>query len=175
MSSRTDPPQITQRNSHPARLLRNESGNALVELVVLVAILGVPLLLGTAEIGLMVYDSIEISNAARVGTAYAMQSSTFASNTSGIVTAAQADASDFGTRLAVTPLVYYACSNNITGTQYTGTNAQANATSACAGGTNHPIQFVQVTTSITITPPIHCPGLPTSFPITSSSVAEVEQ
>jgi Flp pilus assembly protein TadG len=175
MISRATLSQTILSKSRRGRLLCCESGNALVELTVLVAILGVPLLLGTAEIGLMVYDSIEISNAARAGTAYAMQSSTFASNTSGIITAAQADASDFGTRLTVTPLVYYACSNSITGTQYTGTNAQANATSACVGGTNHPIQFVQVTTSITITPHIHCPGLPTSFPITSSSVTEVQQ
>ena len=171
----TDTPPITRGTSRRLRFVQNESGNALVELVVLVAILGVPLLLGTAEIGLMVYDSIEISNAARAGTAFAMQSSTFASNTPGIITAAQSDASDFGTRLTVTPLVYYACSNNITGSQYTGSNAQAAATSACVGGTNHPLQFVQVTTSITITSPIHCPGLTTSFPITGSSVMEVEQ
>jgi hypothetical protein len=125
--------------------------------------------------GIMVYDSIEISNAARAGAAYAMQSVTYAANTSGIIAAAQAEASDFGTKLAVTPFIYYACSNAITGTQYTGANAQTNAKSACTGGTNHAIEFVQVTTSITITAPIHCPGLTQTFPMSSSSVTEVEQ
>ena len=158
-----------------AGLCAEESGNALVEMAMIFAFLGFPLLLGTAEMGILVYDSIEIYNAAHAGSAYAMQSIVYAANTPGIITAAQAEASDFGNRLAVTPVTYYACSNAIAGTQYSGASAQANAILACTGGTNHAIEFVQVNTSITVTAPIHCPGLPLTFPMGSSSVMEVEQ
>jgi Flp pilus assembly protein TadG len=158
-----------------AAALAEESGNALVELVLIFAIFGMPLLLGTAEMGVLVYDSIEVSNAAHAGSAYAMQSLGYSENTAGIIAAAQAEASDFGTRLAVTPLLYYACSNAIAGTQYTGANAQAAANAACTGGNNHAIEFVQVTASITVTIPIHCLGLAQTFPLSSSSVMEVEQ
>lgn len=155
--------------------LRCESGNALVELAVIVAFLGVPLLLGTAEMALVVYESIEISNAAHAGAAYAMQSLTYASNTTGITSAAQDEAPDFGTSLSVTPATFYACSAAIDGTRYTGTNAQTSATNACTGGSNHPLEFVQVNTSAVVTPPIHLPGLTSSFTLTGCSVMEVEQ
>ena len=157
------------------RGLRDESGSALVELAVVVAFLGIPLLLGTAEMASLVYDSIEISNAANAGSAYGMQSLTFASNTSGMTTAAQTEASDFGTALSVTPTSYYACSSAVGGTQYTGTNAQSNATAACTGTGNHALEFVKVTTSASVIPSIHWIGLPASYTLTGSSVSEVEQ
>lgn len=157
------------------RGLGGESGSALVELAVVVAFLGIPLLLGTAEMASLVYDSIEISNAANAGAAYGMQSLTFASNTSGMTTAAQNEASDFGAALSVTPTTYYACSSAIGGTQYTGASAQSNANAGCTGTGNHALEFVQVKTSASVTPSIHWLGLPSSFTLTGSSVMEVEQ
>jgi hypothetical protein len=56
-----------------------------------------------------------------------------------------------------------------------GSNAQANATAACTGGTNHALEFVQVNTSVIVTPPVHLPGLSRTFTVTGSSVMEVEQ
>jgi hypothetical protein len=123
----------------------------------------------------LVYDSIEISNAANAGAAYGMQSLTFASNTSGMTTAAQNEASDFGAALSVTPTTYYACSSAIGGTQYTGASAQSNANAGCTGTGNHALEFVQVKTSASVTPSIHWLGLPSSFTLTGSSVMEVEQ
>ena len=155
--------------------LRGDSGNAMIELALVMSFLGVPLLVGTSEIGTIVYDSVEISNAAHAGALYGMQSLTYASNTSGMTTAAQDEAADFGSALSVTPSSYYACSLAVNGTKYTGTNAQSNATTACTGGTYHALEFVQVLTSTTVTPPIHAPGLPTSFTLTGTSVMEVEQ
>jgi len=154
---------------------RGEAGGALIELALAVSVLGVPLLLGTAEMGLVVYDSIEVSDAANAGAMYGMQSPTYATNTSGMTTAAQADAADFGARLNVTPAWYYVCALAVGGTQYTGANAQANATAACTGAGNHALEFVQVNTSATVTPAIHCPGLPQSFTLTGQSAMEVEQ
>ncbi len=65
------------------------------------AFFGTPLLLGSSLLALMVYDSIEISNCAHAGAMYAMMSSTFAGDTTGIQNAAQADASDFGSNVNV--------------------------------------------------------------------------
>jgi len=157
------------------RSLRGEQGNALVELALVFSCLATPLLIGTVDMGFVVYDSIEVTNAAHAGALYGMQSSTYAANASGITTAAQTEATDFGTALSVTPTTYYACSLAIGGTHYTGTNAQSNATTACTGGTNHALEFVQVDTSITVTPPVHLAKLASSFTVTGTSVMEVEQ
>ncbi len=154
------------------RLLRDESGNALIELALMTAFIGVPLLLGTMETGFLVYDSIEISDAAYAGALYGMQSATFAAESSTIISTAQAEAADFGTALSVTPTAYYACSLAISGTQY---STQAAANSACTGGTNHALEFIQVTTSATVTPIVHCPGLAKTYTLTGTSTLEVEQ
>jgi len=155
--------------------LRDDSGSALIELAFIFALLGVPLLAGTAQMGLLVYDSIEVVNAAHAGALYGMQSLTYAANTSGIQSAAQNDATDFGTGLSVSPSTYYACSNAIGGTQYSGLTAQASANTACTGSGNHAIEFVQVNTSVTVTPAIHCPGLPASYTLRGTAIMEVEQ
>jgi hypothetical protein len=121
--------------------------------------------------GGMTYESVEISNAAHAGASYGMISSTFAANTQGIISAAQGEASDFGTGLTVTPTVYYACSNSIGGTQYT---TQTAAASGCSGS-GHSLEFVQVITSGTVTPAIRCPGLPASYTLKGVSVMEVQE
>jgi Flp pilus assembly protein TadG len=157
------------------RGLKGERADSLVELAVFFAFLGLPLLAGMGELGLLVYDSIEISNAANAGAMYGMQSQVFAQSSSGIIGAAQAEASDFGTSLSVVPATYYACSTSLGGTQYTGTNAQSNAKSACTGGSNHALQFIQVGVSVVVTPAVQCPGLPNTFTLTGSAVMEVEQ
>jgi Flp pilus assembly protein TadG len=172
---------LSQRQWPASRLwtrckgLRGDRGSALIELAFIFAILGVPLLAGTAQMGLLVYDSIEVVNAAHAGALYGMQSLTYASNTSGIQTAARNDATDFGTALTVSSSTYYACSNAIGGTQYTGTNAQSNANTACTGSGNHALEFVQVNTSASVTPAIHWPGLPSSYTLRGTAVLEVEQ
>lgn len=156
------------------RELRGERGDALIEVALICAFFASPLLLGTGEMGFVVYDSIEISNAAHAGSLYGMQSVTYAADTAGMRTVAQAEATDFGAGLTVTPTAYYACSSAVGGTQYTGSNAQSNANAACTGGNNHALQFVQVRASATVTPMIHCPGLPSSFALSGTSVMEVE-
>jgi len=157
------------------QIIRSEDANSLVELALIISFLGIPLLLGTTVMATVIYGSIEISNAAHAGAVYAMQSSTFAANTSGIIDAAQSEAADFATALAVVPTTYYVCANSITGTQYTGSNAQSNATTACTGGGDHAVQFVQVATSAVISPRIHMPGLASTYTVKGVSVMEVEQ
>jgi Flp pilus assembly protein TadG len=155
-----------------ARLWREESGNALVEMAMCVSFIVMPMLLGTVALGCMTYTSIEVSNAAHAGAMYGMMSSTFAANSSGITSAAQNEAADLGTNLSVTPTVYYACASAVGGTQY---SSQSAASSACTGGSNHSLEFIQVVTSTTVTSPIKCPGLPSTYTLVGTSVMEVEE
>lgn len=158
------------------RHLRGERGDALIELAVLFSVLGVPLLLGTVQMGFLVYDSVEISNAANAGVLYGMQDSTHAASSAGITTAARAEAADFGANLTVTRSTFYACTNNVSGTQYpTGSYTQPQAQSHCSGTGNVALEFVQVIASSAVTPAIHCPGLPASYTLTDTAVMEVEQ
>jgi len=157
------------------RALRCDRGSALVELALVVGILGVPLVLGTAQIGSLVYDSIEISNAASAGALYGMQSSTFAADNTGMIAAAQAEAADFGAKLSATPTAFYVCALAVGGTRYIGANAATNAAAACTGASNHALEFVQVNTSAMITPVIHLPVLPQTFTVSGSAAMEVEQ
>jgi Flp pilus assembly protein TadG len=160
------------------RVLSGESGSALVELALVVAVLGVPLLLGTAQMGVLVYDSIEVSDAANEGALFGMQNSTDAADTTDITAAARKDAPDIGTNganLGVSTNPYYVCALAVGGTQYTGTNAATTAAADCTGTGNHALEFVQVSTSVTITPFIHCPGLPASFPLSGQAAMEVEK
>jgi Flp pilus assembly protein TadG len=151
-------------------ILRSDSGSAMVELALVVAVLGMPLLVGTAQMGALIYDSIEVSDAANAGALYGMRSSTFAASSAAITTAAQADAPDFGTHLGVTPTAYWVCALAVTGTQYS-----SSSSASCTGTGNHALQFVQVNTSATVTPPIHWPGLPATYTLTGQSAMEVEQ
>lgn len=155
--------------------LADESGSALLELTLVVALLGMPMLLAVGEMGSLVYASAEIENAAHAGALYGSQSATFASDTAGMISAAQTEASDFGVLLVVTPLTYYACASAVGGTQYIGINAQANAKAACTGTNNHAVQFVQVSVTLQVTPLIRCPGLLTTITLNGSSVMEVQQ
>ena len=155
------------------RRLRDSNGNASIELALAFSVFITPLMIGTTEVAFLVYDSIEVSNAATAGAMYGMISSTLASNTSGIQAAAQAEASDFGTGLTVTPTVYYACSAAVGGTQYT---TQVAAAAACpANASNHYLEFIQVNSSATVTPPMRVPGLPTSWTLRGQSVMEVQE
>lgn len=154
-------------------ILRGNEGSAFVELALLVSFFGAPLLMGTAETGFMLYDSIEVENAAHTGAMYGMMSATFAADSSGIQSAAKEEAQDLGSNLTVTPTTYYACSAAITGTQYT---TQAAATAACSGAGNHGLEFVQVVATATVPLPIRVTGiLPSSVTLSNTSVMEVEE
>lgn len=154
-----------------ASRLRDESGSALVELAVTLSIVGVPLLLATAHFAILLIGSIEVANAAHAAAEYGMQSATFAGDTSQMQTEAQID-SGMGTNLVVTPTIFYACSAAIGGTHYT---THAAAVTACTGGTNHPLEFIQVVASSAITPGVKVPGFPDTVTVSSTSIMEVEE
>ena len=153
--------------------LRDNAGNAALEFAFAFGIFGTPLLLGTSELALLIYDSIELSNSAHAGAMYGMISSTFAADSTGIQKAAQAEAADFGTMVTVTPTSYYACSDALDGTQYANEAAASAVCPANAG--NHYLQFVKVVSSMSINPPVTCPGLPKTWTVSGTSVMEVQE
>ncbi len=155
-----------------ARRLAEETGSALIETAVVLWLLGVPLFLGTIYSSVLLCNYIDITNAAHAGAIYAMRSSTFADDTTGITAAARADASHVGTNLEVTSSVYYTCSDAQDGQQYA---TQAAADAACSGGSTHSLEFVQVVASAPITPPATFPGMPRSMTLSSTSAMEVEE
>ncbi|MGD0729683.1 MAG: hypothetical protein ABR956_00360 [Terracidiphilus sp.] len=155
------------------RELRDDSGNAVVELALVVSFFGAPMLFATVDLSTLFFDSIEISNASHSAAMYGMQSASYASQTTTMTTIAQADASDFASaNVSVTPTIYYACSNAQGATQY---NTNSAATSACTGSGNQPLEFVQVVVSAPVTLPFTCCGLPTSNTLSSTSVMQVEE
>jgi hypothetical protein len=144
----------------------------MVELGLMLAVLGLPMLLATSYFGVLLLDQIEISNAAHAGAMYGMTSSTFAEDASNIVAAAQAETNRFASTLNVSSNIFYACSNAIGGTQYA-TQTLANA--ACTGGTSHSLEFLSVTASASVTPLGSFPGFAKTITVSSTSVMEVEE
>jgi hypothetical protein len=164
--------QIRSAVSWLRRAAAQESGSALIELALSLSLFGLPLLLGTIYTGVLAFDNIEIANAAHAGALYGMQSSTYASDSAGIIAAAQAEAPDFGTAMSVAPVIFYACSSAIDGTQY---STQTAATTACTGGFNHALEFIQITASYTATPFARIAGMQKAVTVSSVSVMEVEE
>jgi len=161
-----------RRSANPARcgLLRGEGAGSLVEVALFVSILVPPILLGVADMGMVIYYSIEISNAAHTGALYGMPTSVDAANTAGITTAAQAEAHDFpSAKVTVTPTTYWVCNTAQGGTTYA---TSAAATSPCSPA--YPLEFVKVVVSAPVTPPFHCCGIPASITLSSTSIMEVE-
>ena len=152
-----------------------ESGDAIIELALVIGFLFVPVILGLTDMGTLMYGYTEISSAAHAGAMVGMPNSTDASSTnSAITTAARAEASFFpSSSVTVTPTPYWVCNTAQGGTQYTGTNAQTNANAACTSP-EYALEFIQVTVSAPLTLPFHCCGLPASTTLTSTAVMEVE-
>lgn len=153
------------------RDLRGDTGEAIVELVLIVCFFFVPLILGTTDMATLVYDSIEISNAAHAGAMAGMLNSAQAEDNSTMTSAAQGEASDFlPENVAVTPSVHYACNNAQGGTQFTTLSA---ANLACTAP-SYAIEFVQVAVSAPAALPFHCCGIPATITLNSESVMEVQ-
>lgn len=149
----------------------DETGSALIELAISLSVFGIPLFLGTIYAGVLLFDSIELANAAHAGALYGMQSSTYASDSTGITAATQAESPDLGAAIGVTPTVFFACSSAIDGARY---STQTDAASACTGS-SHPLEFIQVTATYSATPFARIAGMQQTVNLTSTSVMEVEE
>jgi hypothetical protein len=149
------------------KALLGESGASLVEVSLVIGILAPALLLGTAGAAGFVYASIEVSNAAHAGAAFAAQyyigSSDTALPTSAQVTAAvQNDAPELNAVLK--------SGTTLTVTMATGCNGGAanagNTIPTCSTGV---LPYVQVTAQATIVPFTAYIGLPNSLAMSSQA------
>jgi len=158
--------------------LRNDRGSAFVELALVLPLLTL-VLIGAAELGRMAYFAIEVSDAARAGVAYGAQSTSTAPDATNITIAAKAAAPDLPSTLLVTTNDPCVCETltTSTGTVVTTpiplTNCGATpapnppvssyCSSPTAGTTNIIVNYVQVSTSATISTMFNYPGIPNSF------------
>jgi hypothetical protein len=147
--------------------LIGDTGQGLVELALTLPLL-ILILMGAAEFARFAWAAIETANAARAGVQYGAQNQIFASDNAGMQTAALNDGVNLS-GLTATPSHSCACSS---------APSTAIACSSAASNCASPamvIEYVQVTTSATIQPLYHWPGLPTTFTASGSAIMQVEQ
>lgn len=148
--------------------LLDDGGQSLVEFALTMPLF-ILILIGMAEIARVAWASIEVSNAARAGVQYAAQSTTSAQDTTGIGLAVSNDGTNL-TGLSMKSTSYYCtCS-----TAPNSTIACIGALATCPSPATI-LHFVQVTTSATVSPLFHYPGLPSTFNLQGYAQMEVEQ
>jgi len=160
---------------------RGEEGNSIIELSVVLYFFLIPLLLGVTGAGILVYDSIEVAQAAHEGASYASQAyrakGYFTSAAiSNVTTFAEGAAPNIPASAwtAATNPVTVACGCAAAGSsaQVTG-SCSTGAAIACASGT--PILFVTVKTQANVTPLVSLKtlGFPATIPLYGSSTFEL--
>jgi hypothetical protein len=153
--------------------LQEDKGQAFVELALVLPIF-ILLLVGAAEIGRLAYASIEVSNAARAGVAYAAQNHTTAQDATNIQLAATSDAPNL-TTITATPT--YSCSCESTAGVFTAPG-DCSGISTAAGSCPSPsriVLYVQVTTSAPMNTMFHYPGIPNSITLRGFASMRAEQ
>jgi Flp pilus assembly protein TadG len=154
--------------------VHDDNGQAFVELALVLPML-IVLVVAGAEIGRLAYVGIEISNAARAGVAYAMQSHGFASDSAGIIAAAKRDAPNIP-NLIVAPITLTCYCETSAGV----TTSFASCDPAVANTTTCPspsviVEYVQVNTSATVDTQFHLPAIiPNSVTLQGKSIMRVE-
>ena len=140
-----------------SRVRQDRSGQALAETALVIGFILLPLLIGTADLVRVFRASIAVSNAAKAGAQYAVQTGFTAQDATGIQNAASAEAPN----LTVTATASYSCvcSNG---------NSSTCLNSDCS--TSHLEQTVTVTTTASVTPLIHLPALPTTYNLSGRAI-----
>ena len=145
-------------------LLRGSTGGSIIEIALMVPVFAV-LIVGSAEFAGVEYAAIETSNAARAGVAYGAQSSTTAADTAGMRSAAVNDSPNVP-GLVATAKEFWSCS--------AAPSTQSSLPPTCSGSGNHVLNYVEVTTTATVTPEFHVPGLPSSYTLTGQAIMRVQ-
>jgi Flp pilus assembly protein TadG len=158
---------------HRSRLIRllercagigGSTGGSIIEIALLVPVFTV-LIVGSAEFAGLEYAAIETSNAARAGVAYGSQSSATAADTAGMQNAAVNDSPNVP-GLVATAKEFWSCSAT--------PSTQNTLPPKCTGAGNHVLNYVEVTTTATVTPEFHVPGLPSSYTLTGQAIMRVQ-
>jgi Flp pilus assembly protein TadG len=155
ISRRAPMPQPRKSGSH--------AGQSIIEFAIVLPLL-LLIFLGAVDFGRAVYLAVEVANAARAGAQYGAQSQTTAANTTQMAQAARDDASDISSMMTVTPTRFCECASA------PGTPVACSG-SSCSG--SRLIMYVRVVTSVTYSPWFPYPGIPSSTPISATSVMRV--
>jgi Flp pilus assembly protein TadG len=155
------------------RDLCEDKGQAFVELALVLPIF-ILLLVGAVEVGRLAYASIEVSNAARAGVAYAARNHTTAKDSPNIQLAASMDAPNI-TTLTATPTYSCSCESS---TGVMGASVDCDGISTAADSCPSPsriVAYVKVTTSAPVNTAFHFPGIPDSVTLRGFATMRVEQ
>jgi Flp pilus assembly protein TadG len=159
--------------------VRDENGQAFVELALVLPML-ILLVVGGAEIGRLAYADIEISNAARAGVAYAMQShaAVAASQYPNIENAAKQDAPNIPGLVVDPPILTCYCETSVGATSAIPTCDPTAANGANLTNCPSPssiVIYVRVNTHAAIDTLFHLPAIPNSVTLRGTAIMRVEQ
>jgi Flp pilus assembly protein TadG len=157
------------RSASRLRLFREEAGASLVEVSLILGFLAPAMLLGTVGTAGMVYSSIEVSNAAHAGAAFAAEyyianSNTALPTSAQVTSAVKNDAPELALVLKPGTTISVSMATGCNG----GAATAGNSIPSCSSGI---LPYVQVTTQATVVPFTAYSGLPSS--ITMSSEATI--
>jgi Flp pilus assembly protein TadG len=147
-------------------LSRNESGQALVEVAILLPVF-ILLLVGAIDFGRFAYDGILIGNAARAGVQYGALNLVTVTDAAGMQTAAVDDMQSIAGARATASAPYCACAS-----APSVINVSCTSTTVCSGS-DHRLTYAKVVATGTFSPWIAYPGLPRSITITRTAVMQV--
>ena len=153
--------------------IHDDNGQAFVELALVLPML-ILLVVGAAEIGGLAYADIEVSNAARAGVAYAMQSHTKAADNPAIRNAAKQDAPDLHGLVVddATLACYCETSAGVT-TSLAGCGPTQANTTICLSPSVIVI-YVRVDTHAPIDTVFHLPAIPNTVTLRGTAIMRVE-
>lgn len=153
--------------------LREDSGQALVELALVVPLLTL-IFVGAAEVGRIAYAAIEVNNAARAGVAYASQGHTTAGDKPNIQLAATKEAPDVeGMTTDVSNTCSCATVPSTGPVTYTPIACPTALTTCPSPG--RIMDTVQVNTTATIDTAFHFPGIPNSLTLRGQAIMNTVQ
>jgi len=153
------------------KLFRTSSarGSAIVELALALPLL-VLILVGTIDFARAFHTAMVLQNSARAGAQYGAQSTSFASNTSGMISTAKTSAStDLGAIDATAEETCYCASN-------TDPNVGNPSPNTCAGTctTGHLVVSVKVTAGASFSTITRFPGIPHTFRISRGATLRAQ-
>ena len=142
------------------RCRRSSRGQSILEFAITAPIL-ILILLTVADFGRVFFVAIALNNAARAGTQYGIQSPANAADVSGMIQAAENDASNVS-GVTATASEYCACPD--------GSTQACNASPSCGDMR----VYVEVDTSGSFQTLLNYPGIPSSFSLKGKSIVREE-
>jgi Flp pilus assembly protein TadG len=154
--------------------VRDSNGQAFVELALVLPMLTL-LIVGGVELGRLAYADIEVSNAARAGVAYAMQSHAAAAQPLNIEAAAKQDAPNLPGLVVDPPILTCYCETTAGATTaFASCAVNVTNTTTCLSPSSI-VVYVQVNTSASVDTVFHLPAIPNTVTLRGKAIMRVEQ